>query len=91
MYEWDERKRRETWLRHGVDFADVTQFDWVNAVTRPDRRKEYGELRFISYAPIGERVHCVAWTPREGNIRIVMLRKANEREVKRYEREKKLH
>jgi len=38
----------------------------------------------IGYAPIGERVFCVVFTDRGDQRRIISLRKANAREVKRY-------
>jgi uncharacterized DUF497 family protein len=85
MYEWDENKRLLALAKHGIDFADVDRFDWATAITRPDRRKEYGEIRFVSYGQLDGRLHCCAWTLRSGRIRIVMLRKANARERRRYE------
>jgi uncharacterized DUF497 family protein len=36
---------------------------------------------------IGDRIHSVVFTPRAGKPRIISLRKANKREVKRYEKE----
>ena len=38
----------------------------------------------IGYAPISDRVYCVVYTDRDNERRIVSLRKANKREVKRY-------
>lgn len=38
----------------------------------------------ISLAPLGNRLHFVAYVERDGAIRIISLRKANSREVKRY-------
>lgn len=43
-----------------------------------------GELRLIGYAPMGSRVFCVVFTDRGDQRRIISLRKANRREVKRY-------
>ena len=48
MYEWDERKRRLNLLKHGMDFAEVEDFAWESAVIRPDRRRDYGEDRYIA-------------------------------------------
>ncbi|MBY5943430.1 BrnT family toxin [Halomonas sp. DP5N14-9] len=35
---------------------------------------------------IGQRVHVVCFTPIEGGIRVISLRKANAREVRRYDK-----
>lgn len=86
MLEWDETKRLKTMAKHGVDFHDMARFDWETALTWRDVRLDYGEPRFVSIGPIDERLYCCAWTPRDEAIRIVMLRKANEREKRRHKR-----
>jgi uncharacterized DUF497 family protein len=51
----------------------------------PDNRRSYGEERYIAATPIGARLHVVVFTIRSGTLRIISLRKANRREIKRYE------
>jgi uncharacterized protein len=85
-YEWDETKRIQNRAVHDVDFTAMDDFEWDNAVIFEDRRKEYGETRFVAFAPIKGRLHCVVFTSRQGNIRIISLRKANRREVYLYEK-----
>ena len=46
-YEWDEDKRASNLVKHGVDFAEVEGFGWKGALTREDRRSDYGEVRFL--------------------------------------------
>ena len=84
MYEWNETKRKSNLSKHGVDFAAVEAFVWEEALVIPDNRKNYGELRFLAFGPIGDRLHCVTFSVRGENIRIISLRKANSREVERY-------
>lgn len=84
MCQWDDDKRAANLEKHGVDFAAVRDFEWDTALTAPDRRREYGEPRFVSIGFIGRRLHVLVWTPRGGSFRVVSLRKANAREVKRY-------
>lgn len=84
-YEWDGNKCESNMEIHNVDFEAAADFDWDAAKTLPDTRKDYTEPRFISYAPINGRLHVMVWTPRDNNVRIISLRKANEREVVRYE------
>jgi uncharacterized DUF497 family protein len=46
----------------------------------------YGEKRFVATGFIGDRLHVMAFTVRSEVIRIISLRKANERERKEYEK-----
>ncbi len=70
--------------KHSVSLALASELEWGGLLAQPDTRRDYGELRLIGYAPIGPRVFCVVFTDRGDKRRIVSLRKANAREVKRY-------
>ncbi len=83
-YEWDAAKAARNLAIHGVDFADVEDFEWECALTIDQIRS--GELRHLSYAPVGGRLHALVWTDRDGVIRIISFRKANSREVLAYEK-----
>ena len=85
-YEWDEDKREYTLTIRGVDFVIVEQADWTAAIHR--RSDRGGEFRYSFYVPIGDRLYNVVWTPRGSHTRIISLRKANGREIARYEQEK---
>ena len=88
-YQWDEKKRQEALRKHGVDFADVKYIDWELKFEREDIREDYGETRFATMAPIKGRLHVMIWCWRGNVIRVISLRKANQREEKDYE--EKLH
>jgi uncharacterized DUF497 family protein len=49
-------------------------------VTVEDRRRDYGEPRFLTIGTLGNRMVVVAWTPRGDARRIISMRKANDRE-----------
>lgn len=68
----------------GVSLADAKAFEWDGAMIWPDKRKEYGEDRMIGLGYIGNRLFNVVFVDRDGIRRIISLRKANFREVKRY-------
>ena len=87
-FEWDEAKRAANLDAHGVDFRDALRFDWDSAQLTNDTRREYGEARIIAVGRIGPRVHVLVFTPRAERIRIISLRKANDRETRRYEENK---
>jgi uncharacterized DUF497 family protein len=83
--EFDPAKDAGNLRKHGVSLARAAEIDWgqVNAV--PDDRKAYSEDRYIAAAPIDGRLHIVVFTIRETALRIISLRKANKREIRRYE------
>lgn len=84
-YEWDEAKRRANLAKHGVDFAQAADLEWETALTLPDARFGYAEERNATFGFIGDRLYALVWTPRaDGAVRIISLRKANRREVRRY-------
>jgi uncharacterized DUF497 family protein len=84
FYTWNEAKRELNVERHNIDFSAADDFDWDSAIVREDIRRDYGEQRFIAYGRIGSRLHVLVFTPRSGMRHIISLRKANEREIRRY-------
>lgn len=70
--------------KHGLSLTLAAELEWDMLLATPDIRRDYGEVRMIGFAPIGERVYCVVFTDRGNQRRIISLRKANSREVKRY-------
>ena len=85
-YEWDEGKRLSNRTKHGVDFSEIEHFDWDTAVI--DASPRHGEPRYTAIGYLGDRIHHLVYTVRGDNRRIVSFRKANPREMRRYERER---
>lgn len=84
--EWDEEKRRITRQMRGLDFADVVRFEPDSLLTVEDMRQDYGEARFNTTGML-DGVPCTfCWTVRDGCMRIISMRKINDRERKVYER-----
>lgn len=77
----DQLNRR----KHGIPLADARRFDWDHADLWFDMRRNYGEPRQCGTGRIGLRLYFVVFVWRNGKRRIISLRKANVREVKRYE------
>ena len=82
-YEWNEAKRAANLRLHGVDFASAEAFEWDLALTIDQNRS--GERRYASFAPIHGRLHCLVWTARGAAVRVISLRRANNRERRAYE------
>ncbi|TFF17949.1 BrnT family toxin [Jiella endophytica] len=85
-FEWDDHKRAGNLAKHGVDFALARRFDLKTADIEADVRHAYGEERFQAKAPIDDRLYVMVFTYRGDAVRVISLRKANEREVLRYEK-----
>src|SRR5688572_25223977 len=47
-YEWNELKRRENLLRHGLDFANAGKVFAGVTFSIEDKRFDYGEQRFLT-------------------------------------------
>lgn len=86
--QFDTVKNAENLAKHGLGFAAIDALDWSLSITREDDRINYGENRFVTYAPLDGRLHCLVWTPRDGAVRPISFRKANTKERRRYEKEK---
>ncbi len=84
MMTFDAAKDALNLAKHGVSLALAVEIEWELLWAQPDMRRAYGEIRVIGYAPIGDRLFCVIFTDRPGERRIISLRKANVREVRRY-------
>jgi uncharacterized DUF497 family protein len=62
---WDERKRLSVIAARGVDFIDAAGMFDNPRFTREDRRRDYGEPRYIALGE-SEGVHyVVVYTPRQ--------------------------
>ena len=86
---YDPAKSERNIADRNLSFALVEQLDWLTALIEEDTRKAYGERRFFVLGYVGERLHAVVFTPRAGKPHVISLRKANSREVKRYEKTSK--
>jgi uncharacterized DUF497 family protein len=86
QYSWDEKKKLETIKKRSIDFAIACDFAWETAIIIADSRSDYGEDRFIATGYIVDRLYVMAFTLRGDIVRIISLRKANNREIKIYEK-----
>jgi uncharacterized DUF497 family protein len=82
---YNQAKNESNILLRGLDFNLVKDFNWFLATIYEDTRKNYGENRFVAIGSIDERIYVVIFTPRRNKIHVISLRKANKREVKKYE------
>ena len=81
---FDPAKSEANWHKHGLSLELAQFIDWSEVWCAPDNRRDYGELREIGYAQIDGYLYCVVFTQRGSVFRVISLRRANSREVKRY-------
>ena len=85
-FEFDPAKNERNIKERGISFASSAEFDWTTAlVLRSDRT---GEARYMAVGEIEGRLHVLVYTKRGQALRIISLRRANSREVKRYQKAK---
>ncbi len=85
---WDDVKAAANYVKHGVAFEEVPDFDWELALETLDLRMDYRESRVIAISTIGSRLHVLVYALRSDSVRVISLRKANEREIRSYEKAK---
>ena len=85
---FDPAKDAANLAKHGFTLLDAVGFEWEAAVVWSDNRRDYGEPRMVGLVPVNHQLFCVVFVDRPPEQpterRIISLRKANNREVKRY-------
>jgi uncharacterized DUF497 family protein len=81
---FDPAKREWTLEHRGLDFADAERVFAGPSITVEDDRRDYGENRYLTYGRLDGRLVAIVWTPRTECPHIISMRKANEREQRKY-------
>jgi len=83
-FTWDEKKRKTTIKKRGLDFADAQIVFAGMTFTFEDDRFDYGEQRFITMGLLRGVVVVIAHTERGEAVRIISMRKAIKHEQERF-------
>lgn len=83
-YVFDPVKDAANRAKHGVSLALAEVLFAGPYVSLTDDRFDYGEVRALAFGRIEGRLFVCVFADRETERRVVSLRKANSREVKRY-------
>ena len=87
LIDFDPVKSLRNEQERGLPFEKVEVFDWSRTIIWEDTRKPYTEKRSLGLGLLENRLHVVCFSLIKNGIRVISLRKANERERKRYEKE----
>ena len=82
---WDPAKARANLAKHGIAFRDAKRVFDGPILQLPDRRRDYGEDRFLAIGKDGAACLVVAFTRRGGAVRLISARKASTYEKQVYE------
>lgn len=81
---FDPAKSRRNEDERGLPFTFAADFDWSQALIAEDDRQVYPEKHYQALGFINEHLHMLVFTPREGALHVISLRRANQRERNRY-------
>jgi uncharacterized DUF497 family protein len=81
---YDPEKRAWTLAERGLDFNDATHVFAGQTIDLLDDRKDYGEVRWVTYGRLKGRMVVLIWTLRDKARHIISMRKTNDREQKAY-------
>lgn len=84
LIDFDPAKRDWTLRERGLDFLDAGQVFGEPSLTLRDARFDYPEERFQTFGLTGDRLAIVVWTPIPGGVRVISMRKCNDREKSRF-------
>jgi uncharacterized DUF497 family protein len=85
--EFDPQKSERNVRERGLSFDRARDFEFETAVFLIDDRKEYSEVRTRAFGMLDGRLHALVFVETRSGIRVISLRKANAREIRRYEQE----
>ena len=78
--EFDAAKNAAHIEKHGISLARAAELDLL-AYVADDR---FAEPRFRLYGMIDGEAYCVAGADRDGKVRVISLRRAHAKEMRRY-------
>lgn len=84
LISYDEAKREWTLANRELDFANAGQIFANVHFTQEDDRFDYPEPRYQTYGLMDDRMVMVVWTPTAEGVRIISMRKCNDREQKAF-------
>ncbi len=81
---YDFAKNARNIAERGLDFARVGEIDFDAAKIWQDMRHIYPEARYIALCYLESRLHVLCFTETKKGVRVISLRKANQREANKH-------
>ncbi len=83
---YDPDKNERNVRQRGRSFERARDFDFKTALLSLDTRRDYWEARLLALGYLDQRLHVLCFVETLTGIRVISFRKANAREVRRYEK-----
>jgi uncharacterized DUF497 family protein len=90
-FEWDEEKSDLTLQIRGIAFEFAARVFDGDYIEHEDRRRPYGEQRFVATGEVDGFTLTVVWTPRPPNRRIIAAWPASPRETRTFNGYRQAH
>ncbi len=87
IIEYDPEKSNKNSRERGISFDSAMEFNWETAIYSEDIRRAYPEKRFVAMGYVENRLHVICFASIPDGVRVISFRKANLREIRRYENE----
>jgi uncharacterized DUF497 family protein len=84
---YDINKREQTIQERGLDFRDASLILKGAVYEFEDTREDYKEKRIIAVGHLAGRMMIVGYVKRGNETHVFSMRKANEREIKKYQKQ----
>lgn len=84
-FSWDDEKRRKNLLERNVDLLYAAQIFENPILVACDRRKDYGELRWIAVGEVDDECFVVIYANRDDTIRLITAWKGGRRDKRKYQ------
>lgn len=85
VLDFDPEKNAANIAKHGLSLAQADRIDLLTAAVEIDDRMDYGETRYRAFARVDGQGFCFVFSVRGRTVRAISLRRAHEKEMKRYE------
>ncbi|MDP3801176.1 BrnT family toxin [Brevundimonas sp.] len=90
MIDFDPEKDKANIAKHGVSLSRAADFVLEESLIEADDRFDYRERRWIAYGDLDGRLYVLVFVVRDDMTRVISLRKANERERRHVEQQRRL-
>jgi len=88
---WDADKSERCYVERGFDFDYAAKIFEADSIEWEDRRRDYGESRFVTVGEVGDQILVVIWTSRENMRRIISARPASRQEREKFYGHRETH
>jgi uncharacterized DUF497 family protein len=88
---FDTAKNERNTRERGLSFERAAQFDFSTALRSVDARRDYGEIRHVAFGYLDRQLHALCFVETPTGIQVISFRRANRREIRRYENAQAAH